>query len=237
MMKLRPLFLLLTAISVLSVSCKKSIEGSGVYITEKRMLPDDYDRIISEGDFEVTLIRDSARFIVLHGETNILPEVITHVSGSTLSLSYGNFNTHYHHGSLKIYVHTPEISAVSLFGTGSIYSEAAFSETISVTNTNSGSIELFCSTSAISTSNSGPGNITLHGISESATHVLSGSGSLNAFDLITNRAIINISGAANCNVHVIEQLNVTISGSGNVHYIGTPSLQTDISGSGSVTKE
>lgn len=64
---------------------------------------------------------------------------------------------------------------------------------------------------------------------------ITGTGNVDAFEMPVNDCNIRISGAGNCEVHVINNLNVEISGVGNIWYMGIPSITTDISGVGNVT--
>ena len=205
-------------------------------MNEKRVLHKEFSFLESDGDFHVEIVRDSAFFVVLHGETNILPEVITHVSGSTLKLFYGNYNMHYLHGDLKIYVHMPVINSINLQGTGSITSSTPLVHPLVVTNGSSGSIDLNCSISQIITNITGPGKIILHGEADGCRHLISGSGGLDAFDLKCAEAEISLSGSGTCTVYVTQGLKVDLAGSGSVRYMGSPVLVSNITGSGTITR-
>jgi len=63
---------------------------------------------------------------------------------------------------------------------------------------------------------------------------ITGTGNVEAYDMVVNDCSIQISGAGNCQVHVINSLDVVISGVGNIWYRGTPSLTTDVSGVGNI---
>ena len=63
---------------------------------------------------------------------------------------------------------------------------------------------------------------------------ITGSGNVDGFDMVVNDCNIHISGAGNCEVHVIESLDVDISGVGNVWYRGNPTVTTDVSGVGNI---
>jgi hypothetical protein len=82
---------------------------------------------------------------------------------------------------------------------------------------------------------SGSGNLTLSGAAEEAVYRISGSGNIDAEDLSSSRAKVDISGSGSCRLTVLDQLDVTISGSGNVYYAGSPQLESSISGSGTLS--
>jgi hypothetical protein len=64
---------------------------------------------------------------------------------------------------------------------------------------------------------------------------ITGTGNVDGFDMVVNDCNIRISGAGNCEVHVIESLDVDISGVGNVWYMGDPTVTTDVSGVGNIS--
>ena len=66
---------------------------------------------------------------------------------------------------------------------------------------------------------------------------ITGTGNVDAYDMVVDDCNIQISGAGNCEVHVINKLDVTISGVGNVWYRGTPTVTTNVSGVGNINPE
>jgi len=84
---------------------------------------------------------------------------------------------------------------------------------------------------------SGSSEVRLSGNTGQLVFDVSGSGYLNALQLKALVAEIQISGSADCKVHVESSLKANVSGSGRVSYSGNPSkVDTKISGSGNVSK-
>ena len=65
---------------------------------------------------------------------------------------------------------------------------------------------------------------------------LSGAGSYEASQLVSDEARVDVSGAGKAVVNVRNTLKVDISGVGKVEYIGDPELRQSISGAGKVTR-
>ena len=65
---------------------------------------------------------------------------------------------------------------------------------------------------------------------------LSGAGSYDAGQLVSDDARVDVSGAGKAIVNVRKTLRVDIAGAGKVEYIGDPELRQSISGVGKVTK-
>ena len=81
----------------------------------------------------------------------------------------------------------------------------------------------------------GAGDYDLSGAQQDVLDIyITGTGNVDAYDMVVEDCNIRISGAGNCEVHVIESLDVVISGVGNVWYRGNPTVNTDVSGVGNI---
>ena len=84
----------------------------------------------------------------------------------------------------------------------------------------------------------GAADFELSGAQQDALDIyITGTGNVDAFDMVVNDCNIRISGAGNCQVHVIDNLDVVISGVGNIRYRGTPTVTTDVSGVGDISPD
>jgi len=77
---------------------------------------------------------------------------------------------------------------------------------------------------------SGAGNLELSGKADIAELSISGTGTLNAFELETRDATVNLSGSGTVRMGVSENLHISASGAGSVEYKGTPGLSLNTSG-------
>ena len=66
---------------------------------------------------------------------------------------------------------------------------------------------------------------------------ITGTGNVDAFDMVVDDCNIQISGVGNCQVHVIDNLDIVISGVGNIRYRGNPTVTTDVSGVGDISPD
>jgi len=66
---------------------------------------------------------------------------------------------------------------------------------------------------------------------------ITGTGNVDAFDMVVDDCNIQISGTGNCEVHVIDNLDIVISGVGNIRYRGNPTVTTDVSGVGDISPD
>lgn len=81
----------------------------------------------------------------------------------------------------------------------------------------------------------GAGEFQLEGSGQERLDIyVTGAGNVSAFDMEVKVCQIRISGTANCEVNVTDELYVQVSGVGNIFYKGSPNLSSDISGVGNV---
>jgi Putative auto-transporter adhesin, head GIN domain len=90
--------------------------------------------------------------------------------------------------------------------------------------------------SKLSLEGSGATKVELSGKVGTQAVELSGAGSYAAFDLESDRARVEVSGAGKAYVNAKTALSVEISGAGLVEYMGNPKLDKDISGVGKVRR-
>ncbi len=89
-------------------------------------------------------------------------------------------------------------------------------------------------TDRLTTEVNGSGKFSIRGEARKQTIKISGSGNYEARNLISDVALVKISGSGKTELNVREELDVRISGSGNVLYRGNPKISQQISGSGKI---
>jgi len=213
------------------------LHGNGVMMEETREL-NPFTGVISEGDFDITIVVDTVYKVVIEADENLLDFVSTYIkredliidnsSRRCLRTSDGN--------PIFIEVHMPYADYISLTGSGVIYcQDLLYVDYIRVELTGSGVIDLrdvdAISLDAILT---GSGEIELWGICEEGDMSIPGSGIIKAFHLEQDICDASIPGSGDMYVFVYNLLDASISGSGNIFYKGNPRISTRISGSGSV---
>ena len=238
-MKLNHSYILPLIIAVISFSLtgcfKDRIEGNGNVITEDRTSTD-FSRVISRGDFIVTVVPDSVAGIRIEAESNIIPYIRTSVSGNTIIIDVENGINIREHSAIKVTLHTLHAEYLELQGSGSISAGHFSEDDVQIYLSGSGNIGSSFTANKISANISGSGSIALDGTAQQTTMHISGSGSINSLNLIQHTCNVSISGSGNVYVNVLQDLSATISGSGSVYYMGNPVVESHISGSGKVVK-
>ena len=65
---------------------------------------------------------------------------------------------------------------------------------------------------------------------------LSGAGSYQAAELVSDSAVLRVSGAGKAMVNVATKLKVEVSGAGKVEYVGDPKVEQEVSGVAKITR-
>jgi len=193
----------------------RGIEGSGDLITEERNVRE-FDEIKSSGSYDIFVTVGEPRSVTITFDDNLLDIIETDVRGGTLKIeAEENYSSDY---VCKVEITIPELKGISLSGSGNI----------EVINLQEDFFE--CSIS-------GSGDVELEGAATETEYKISGSGEINARDLIAEEVYVKISGSGNVRVFAEESFDGYVSGSGNIYYYGQPnSLSTNVSGSGRIKK-
>jgi hypothetical protein len=227
---------IIASISLNLAACSKErINGNGNVISETRGTSD-FSRIVSRGEFIVTIVPDSVTSARVEAESNIIPYVNTSVNGSTIIIDFDdNVNIH-EHSAIRVILHTPHAEYLELQGSGSITNGNFSEDGVEICLSGSGDITSSFNSNSLSASISGSGSITLEGLAHQTSMHVSGSGNIRALNLTQDICNASISGSGDIYVNVTQKIVATISGSGSVYYTGDPLVESHISGSGKVEK-
>lgn len=213
----------------------KKIKGNGNVVTKTRNVSE-YDQIAVAGSFDVKLVAGKEGKLTIKVEENLLEYLITEVKDGKLKIKWEkgvNINTT---KELLVTVPFEDIEAVSLAGSGDVFSEDTIkTDNLKVALAGSGDIKLNIKASSISSAVSGSGDIKLTGSSENLKCAIAGSGDINGYELASNNVEVSIAGSGDIKVNAKENLKARISGSGDVYYKGNPRQDVKVSGSGSVS--
>jgi len=179
--------------------------------------------------------------VTIDAKASVLNEIITEISDRTLVIRFPAKNYIWKNldpGAITIHITVPEITGLTLSGSGDIYGKGTITSRIMDINVSgSGNIDLAdLQAERVKALISGSGNILLKG-SKSADEfngTISGSGNIKAQNLEAKEVKVSISGSGNCSIRSNGQCNVRIAGSGNFYYSGDPSIDSTVAGSGSI---
>lgn len=138
----------------------------------------------------------------------------------------------------KIYVSVKNITELQVNGSGKIVSENSLSApNLSLSIGGAGSMDLDIKGDQLKLEVSGSGKMALRGYATACEGVLSGSGSLNAFDCPLETTKIKVSGSGIAEINVSNTLEALVLGTGSVKHKGnTKNTTKKVYGSGTVDR-
>jgi hypothetical protein len=209
------ILLLATACSI-DGNGENTIRGSGDLITETRSVTG-FDEISVEGFGEVIVEVGPAESLTVEAEDNVIPYLITRVSGGTLKIG-AEGDTSFRDVEQPVFrITMPELTGVSISGSGSVTATGIDTDSFDV-------------------SISGSGDVHPEGRVIDLSVSISGSGEFDGENLRSADAAVDISGSGSATVDAADTLDIEIGGSGNVTYLGDPAITQSIGGSGTVRR-
>jgi len=223
-MRTKSIFWLIFALISVSIACtvtsgngdSDTVRGSGNVITEEREVSD-FTSVSLQGWGELVIDQTGSESLSITADDNFLPYIETEVRGRELIISIPSNTIFNDVTDLTYHVTVKTIDNLDLSGAGDIEVLHLDSEDWHVNL-------------------SGAGNITVSGVVDAQTIVISGAGGYNAETLSSQQTSIEHSGAGMAVVQVSDTLDVNISGLGSVEYIGDPAVTQTITGLGTINQ-
>jgi len=196
----------------------------------------DFNKIQSNGHFQVYVQLGSQETIRLEGNQEMLDQVETVVDNHTLIIRMKK-NFHWfsiNRERIQVYITAKQLNGLAQSGSGKIAVEGTVKATSLETEVSgSGTIACAIQVHDFEASVSGSGKIDVNGRGVNSTVHISGSGKLNGTNLSVDHSEVNISGSGKAYLTINQSLNAHISGSGQVLYSGpVKTINAYTSGSG-----
>jgi hypothetical protein len=227
--------------------------GNGEIASEERFVPA-FDSISMTG-FGSLRVHRGERRIGISCDSNLLPYVVTAVSGGRLRIGLKPLTWVLKTAHLEVDVALPELRGLDVSGSGSAvvdaFSGEGFRGSISGSGAISATLDYAHATIRVSGSggfsgavaasgldlrSSGSGSTKLVGSAEHAVMRCSGSSVLSAKDFAAAEADVEMSGSGRAEIRAAKILRSRLSGSSELRYWGGPSLASRVSGSARIRK-
>lgn len=204
-----------------------------------------FNQVTLAGSATVILVQGSPQKVVVDAKDEDLSHLETTVSGNRLrigtkqekGMSWSNYKFK---GPVTVYVTTPNISALTVSGSGRIKADGDVkAKDLDLNVSGSGTMELGqVQAEELKTTVSGSGDVSIGaGAAPRQSVSISGSGGLQAAKVRSATCNVRISGSGNCRLNATETLDARISGSGNVYVTGGAKVSSSTAGSGRVRQE
>lgn len=216
----------------------KKIKGNGDVIT-KTFKTDDYDQVAVNNSLDVELVEGSEGTIKVEAESNIMEHLEIYTKGDRLIVGVKDGVNISTREGIKVWVPVEKISAVSLAGSGDIFSDLVLrNQEFSISIAGSGDIKLHTESKKLNASIAGSGDMKLKGRTEHFDVSVAGSGDIEAYALKANNVDASVAGSGDISIFCNGgEMSASIVGSGDLRYKGTTSkVKKSIMGSGDITK-
>lgn len=216
----------------------RRVRGSGHITTENRTASG-FNSIDVSGAIDVYIKQDSTTSVKVEADDNILEYIEVHTDGSTLEIyTENNIRLKPSH-KIKVYVSNSEYKDLRVGGASSIRSEneitSADALNLDVGGASEGKLEV--NAPKVSVSVSGASNANIKGKTKDFEGGASGASEIRGFDLLTENADVNASGASHIEIYASVKIDGQASGASSVNYKGNAQSSVEKSGASSVNKK
>ena len=216
------------------------LAGAPAAAAERRFTVTDFDRILVDGPFHVTLATGRSGSAVATGSTQAIDRVSIEVQGRTLRIrpnrsAWGGYPGK-DPGVLAIKVSTHELKGAVVTGSGSIAIDKAKGMRFDVSVAGSGSVGIgSLETDKLGVGLLGSGKVRIAGKAKELRATIQGAGDLDAETLLVEDADIHADTAGNIAVGVRRAAKVTATGQGDTRIVGKPACTVKGLASGRVS--
>ena len=192
------------------------IIGSGNIKTETRKVSG-FSEIVIDNVGTLTIKQTGTESLSIEADDNILPLLISEVSGNRLVLGTRPNTSFRTNSQINYNLTVKDLSFIENSGSAKILAK----------NINTPKLVVVLS---------GSGDVKISGKADHQDLSIKGSASYNAFDLASKVAYVIIKGSGSAFVNASNTLDVKISGSGSVEYKGGATVSQKITGSGIIKR-
>jgi MFS family permease len=206
--------------------------GSGNVITENRTVSD-FNRVRLEIPADLEIQQGSAEALTVSGEDNLLPLLLTEVSGGELAIRFKPFTNARPTEPIKITLTVKDLEELDLSSSGDVLIHPITTGDFKLGLYSSGNIEIEeIQAEQVRADISSSGEVLVKGSARQLDLNISSSGSFQAEDLQVQDAEVNLSSSGEATIWVLENLDVAISSSGTITYYGNPRIKQNNTSSG-----
>lgn len=239
---MKNVFFFLLIILVFGTSCHeiigRRVRGSG-HITPETRSVSAFTHVDVSGAIDVFVKQDSSTSIKVEADDNIQQYIRVEANGLTLEIyTEDGFNLRPSH-KIKVYVSNPHFNGFQVSGASSIMSENEINSSETVTVNLSGASEgtLDINAPKVNVEATGASSAHLRGKTKDLDANASGASKIRGFELLSENANVDVSGASHAEVYASVRLDGDASGASHVSYLGNASNSVQTSGASHVGKK
>lgn len=200
----------------------------------------DVTELSINGIIDLRLDQGDAPSLEIQGDEEAINALQINTSGKSLQITYDSESSFFSSvNTPRVILTLTDLTDLKFNGVGNFVMEDNFRvESIKISGSGVGNIELSLDAQAIGASFDMMGNVKLSGTVESMNLRNDGIGFINASELVAKKLVLNSSGIGKIDVNCLEELSISVNGIGSVSYSGNPTiLKKEINGIGKVTEK
>lgn len=203
-----------------------------------------FSRIEIEGLAEVTLVQGATEGVTIEASADVLPRIETTVRDKTLIIVASDQRHWWQWFTGASRAHTPrvtinlrQVERIEAAGAVKIVADTLRADALRFDLAGACSVKIGdLQAKKLRLDGAGAVKAEISGTVGEQDIDLSGAGSYRAARLVSEKAVVQVSGAGKAIVHATTTLKVDISGAAAVEYLGDPKIQRSISGVGRIKR-
>jgi hypothetical protein len=211
---------------------RERIIGSGNLISEDRPVSGvTWVELAIPADLEIR--QGSVEELTVTGDDNVLPLLVTSVSGGKLTIRYQPQVEVQTNRRPQITLTVKDLNDLRLSSSGAVKVVSLTTGDFDLALSSSGNVDIQgLLADEITVNLTSSGDIFIQGIANTLKLDVSSSGTFQAGELKVQEADVDLASSGEITLWVVNDLRVEISSSGNIQYYGNPSVQEHITSSG-----
>lgn len=220
-------FLIVILIGIINTATAQQSENRSIGSFTGIKVAEGIDVFLKKGD-KVTL-----RIEVTGIKTS---DVITEVSGDYLKIHMKEGR--YRDRTVKVYLTYVELNKLSASSAANIFSEGIIkTKKLSLSASSAATIDIQLEVENLEVGASSAAELELRGMTNTLEINASSAGEVDAYDLLAERAEVDVSSAGSVKVNVVKEINAEASSGGTIRYKGNPERSNINSSSGGSVKK
>lgn len=232
------ILLLLALVTTTSFAQTRKVRGNGNVVTKDKRI-EHFTKVEIHSDLEVSILHNPfANKLSITGDANLHQIIETQVKDGILTLKLkDNFEVVEQTSPFKIALTTKDLNEIHIVGNANVESIGTNeSDTLVITNSGSGNIELRVKNDSLKVTNTGSGTIVAEGNANIITATNTSSGLVDLRNVSTFFMEVMASGSGDTYTNAVNGLDGKLEGSGNIYYRNTKTLNVNVTGSGELKR-
>jgi hypothetical protein len=214
---------------------RDTISGNGKVI-QKQIVLDSFTVIDVSDNVDVEILISKDPKAIVEADENIVEHISVDLQGNTLNISCNKRIRIAR--SKKVVVYCPELKEIHASSAANVFTgKPVKTDELRIGAESAAKLNISGDFSNMDVNGSSSSDITLNGTTKSLSANMSSAADLNAFELLSEKAVVEVSSASDARINVSKEAHLRASSAGDIVYKGSPSIIESNSSSGADIKK